>query len=100
MNCRSVGWWAVATWAMAGCAFRSSPVPNEKNDVLQYVLMAPVPLSRAVTLAEEPLVGKAISAELVRQDGRMLYKVLVTAQGKLRTVAIDPATGAVVHITP
>lgn len=100
MNVRSAGWWAAAAWVMAGCAFRASPIPDEKNDVLQYVLIAPVPLSQAIILAEERIVGKAISAELVRQDGRMLYKVLVTAQGKLRTVAIDPVTGAVIHIAP
>lgn len=86
--------------AASGCAFQSSPIPDERNDVLQYVLIAPVPLSRAVTAAEEHTVGKAISAELVRQAGEMRYQVRVTAQGRLQTVTVDPVSGAVLHVTP
>lgn len=77
------------------CAHPLSPVPDEKNDVLQYVLVAPVPLSQAILAAEERTVGKAIRAELVRQDGTMTYQVLVTAQGRLHLVGVDPVTGKV-----
>jgi len=85
----------------AGCALQvASPLPDEKIDVLQYVLVAPVPLSKAITVAEDHTVGKAIKAELVRQGGRMLYRVLLTAQGRFYAATVDPVNAAVLEITP
>lgn len=85
---------------MAGCAFHGSPVPDEKNDVIQYALIAPVPLSQAILAAEDRTVGKAIRGELVRDSGKMRYRVLITAQGKMHTVSVDPASGQDLAVTP
>lgn len=90
----------VVASVVTACAFHSSPIPDERNDVLQYILIAPVPLNQAIIAAEDRTVGKAIRGELVRQSGKMLYTVLVTAQGKLHTVSVDPVTGKVIAVTP
>lgn len=99
MNCRRSTIAAVVS-AVCGCALQTSPIPDERNDVLQYVLVAPVPLSRAILAAEERTVGKAIKGELVRRSGKMLYQVLVTAQGDLKTVTVDPVKGHVLEVRP
>lgn len=88
-----------ASGALA-CTHPMSPLRDEKSDVLQYALVAPVPLSQAIIAAEERTVGKAIRAELVRQDGAMAYQVLVTAQGRLHLVSVDPVTGKVSAVRP
>lgn len=99
MNCRAAII-SFVTASAAGCALRGSPIPDERNDVVQYVLVAPMPLSQAIIAAENHTVGKAIRAELLRQSGKMQYRVLVTAQGRFRAVDVDPVTGLVLSVTP
>ena len=100
MKCRAAIIAFVTVSVVAGCAFQGSPIPDERNDVVQYALVAPIPLSQAIIVAENHTVGKAIKAELLRQPGKMQYRVLVTAQGRLRTVDVDPVTGLVLNVTP
>ncbi|HEY0844382.1 MAG TPA: hypothetical protein VGE12_03395 [Noviherbaspirillum sp.] len=64
------------------------------------MLTAPVPLSQAILAAEDRTVGKAIEGELVRVSGRMLYRVVVSAQGKLQMVGVDPVCGTLVAVSP
>lgn len=90
----------VMLFALGACAHPMSPIPDERNDVLQYILIAPVPLSQAVTAAEEKTAGKAIKAALVRAGGDMRYEVVLTAQGKLHVALVDPVNGQVVRIDP
>lgn len=83
--------------SMVACAYTASPIPDEENDVLQYVLIAPVTLAQAVNAAEDHTVGKAVRAALVRQSGRMIYEVLVVAGARILLVKIDPVSAEVLY---
>lgn len=54
----------VVAASVAACAFQTSPIPDERNDVFDYALVAPVPLSQAIRSARR----RIAHADLFRAD--------------------------------
>jgi uncharacterized membrane protein YkoI len=57
----------------------------------------PADLKEAIEIAIERYGGEAAEANTVEQDGRRVHEIkLLLADGSVRTVRIDPATGAII----
>jgi uncharacterized membrane protein YkoI len=57
----------------------------------------PADLKEAIDIALERYGGEAADAETVERDGRQVHEVkLLLADGSVRTVRIDPGTGAII----
>lgn len=76
---------------MGGCA---------SHERTELVRMANISLAEAVKNAEASLPdGRAVEAELEREDGRTVYEVeLVDSKQGKRKIYVDAATGKVVRI--
>lgn len=79
------------TMFMVGCA---------SHDRTDLVRMANISLAEAVKTAEASLPdGRAVEAELEREDGRTVYEVeLVDSKQTKRKIYVDAGTGKVVRI--
>lgn len=85
----------VGVAAIAGTAFATTNVENDAHAVIG----AKVPLSQAVTIAEQHLKGRAASAEFEQSSGKLLYEVEVVAGPKVFEVEVDGMTGRVGKIS-
>jgi uncharacterized membrane protein YkoI len=63
--------------------------PKDKVELADFK-MAGVDLSDVVPIAEKYGVGKAVSAGLEEENGRLIFLVVVVADGALRQISIDP----------
>ena len=75
----------------AGAAFA------EDSDELA-IATAKISLTEAVTAAEQHLGGKAASAELKHEDGKLVFEVDVVNGQEVKDVVIDAATGEVLAV--
>ena len=58
----------------------------------------PADLKEAIEIALERFGGKAAEAATVERDGRRVHEIrLLLDDGSVRTVRIDPATGAIIE---
>jgi uncharacterized membrane protein YkoI len=59
---------------------------------------AKISLADAVTAAEQHLGGKAASAEIKQEDGKLVFEVDVINGQEVKDVVIDAATGEVLAV--
>ncbi len=65
----------------------------------RMVELAKIPLEHAIRTALEKVAGKPVKAELESEDGYLIYAVeIVTPEGKVMEVILDPTDGKVLSV--
>jgi uncharacterized membrane protein YkoI len=83
----------------ASAGFTTSPLlAQEPAPAAEEREPGPADLKEAIEIAEKHTGGKMAGAETVRREGRMVHeiRILLDDGGRVRTVRIDPATGAII----
>ena len=79
--------------------WKGSIETGEHMTVDDMAKLAKTPLDQALNTAMGEVAGKAIKAELESEDGYLIYGVeIVTAEGKVKEVILDPANGKVLSV--
>jgi uncharacterized membrane protein YkoI len=92
--------------ALSGTAIAATPAPEENTnwrqtheavsrDYEQLVHQPKISMGHAVSVAERHAEGKAVKAELEREQGKSVFEVQVLKGDKLSTVFVDPHSGKV-----
>ena len=95
----------LSLFALVEAGARQLPAPTEPaGRAAEYTLQqerqrepGPADLKEAIEIALERYGGEAADAETVERDGRRVHEIkLLLDDGSVRTVRIDPATGAII----
>ena len=78
-----------------GTTTHVSKLDPEDTAELAGMLKAGIDLSRAAAIAEEHEQGKAISAALEEVNGRIVYEVVIVADGKSKKITLDIKDGSI-----
>lgn len=87
--------YALLLWALLHPAAHALEIPEARSvSQLAQARPARLSLSEASDLVVRRIGGRVLAAQAVRESGRELYRIKVlTAQGEVRIVLVDAATG-------
>ncbi|MDP2206989.1 MAG: PepSY domain-containing protein [Alphaproteobacteria bacterium] len=98
MNIMTLGVALLLASATTSILFDSRSARADTAKDIQLLSEATISLSEAIGIAEKHVGGKAIDAELDREDGKAVYDVSVIKAQSEFDVRLDAASGAVLHV--
>ncbi|MDA8107992.1 MAG: PepSY domain-containing protein [Betaproteobacteria bacterium] len=89
---------AVAAVALASSLVYAASGMNEEQNDAAALAQAKISLVQAIAAAEQHVGGKAASAQLEDENGRLVYGVEVIRDGTASDVKVDIAEGKVLSV--